>query len=263
MNKSISTVNDLNWPEVQERIDNGCKIAILPIGHCEQHGKHLPFGSDTYFISAVTKMGAELAMQESGKPTALVFPTLPYGNGGKFANGELRLSPSTFNMVITDIMKEFEAQGFTKVIIASGHGSNGSIMSTGSNEAFWQGVKLEAYLVSPFSFMNKTIQEVLEADDYGHACEIETSTMLYLFPELVSLENITSDEEQPEFWTSEDPIKAVRDGIVMHMHANARQVTDAMPGYVGQPKKASKEKGEALVSAWVRGFADFLKELDQ
>lgn len=263
MSNNISTVNDLTWPEVQARIKQNCKIAILPLGHTEQHGPHLPFGSDTLFISAVTKIGAELAMKESGKPLALVFPTLPFGNGGKFADGELRLSPSTFNAVITDLMKELEAQGFTKIVIASGHGSNGSIMSTGSNEAFWQGVQAEAYLVSPFSFMNKTIKKVLEADDYGHACEIETSVMLHLFPELVHMENITSDEEQPEFWTSEDPVQAVRDGVVMHMHAKARQVTDAMPGYVGQPKKASKEKGEKLVNAWTRGLADFLIDLDK
>jgi creatinine amidohydrolase len=262
MNNPDATVNDLAWPEVQNRIDNGCKIAILPFGHTEQHGPHLPFGSDTYFISAVTKAGAELANKEASRPIALVFPTLPFGNGGKFANGELRLSPSTFNAVVTDLMKELEAQGFPKIVLASGHGSNGSVLSTGSSEAFWQGVKADVYTVSPFAFMRNAIKEVLESDDYGHACEIETSTSLHLFPELVKLENVTTDKEQPEFWTAYDTVEAVRNGTVSHFYPEPRQVTDEMPGYVGQAKMATKEKGKKLVDEWVRGFANFLIDLD-
>lgn len=264
MTNPISTVNDMTWPEVQEQLDKGCKIAILPFGHTEQHGPHLPFGSDTLFISAVTKMGAELAMKETGKPVALVFPTLPFGNGGKFANGELRLRPSTFDAVFTDLIKELEEQGFTKVVIASGHGSNGSVMGSVLNEAYWNGSKVEGYTVSPFSFFQKEIDEVLESEDYGHACEIETSTMLHLFPELVQMDKIPNDHEQPEFWVQDETVDAAKKEIVGHMWPKARQVSiDKMPGYVGRPRFASKEKGEKLVNAWVRGFADFLIDLDK
>src|SRR6266702_543968 len=139
MSNNIATINDLTWPEVQDYLQQGCKIAILPFGHTEQHGPHLPFGMDTYFISAVTKMGAELANKEAGKPIALVFPTMPFGNGGKFADGELRLRPSTFMAVFNDLIKEVEEQGFTKVVLASGHGSNGSVMGNALNEAYWNG----------------------------------------------------------------------------------------------------------------------------
>jgi creatinine amidohydrolase len=201
MNKTISTISDLAWPEVQSRLDQGCKIAVLPFGHTEQHGPHLPLGTDTLFISAVTALGAGRAMRESGKPVALVFPTLPFGNGGKFANGELRLRPSTFVAVFKDLIQEVEAQGFTKVVIASGHGSNEPIMGSVLNEAYWSGSQVDGYTVSPYIFIDDTIKDILESDDYGHACEVETSIALCLFPDRVQMDKIPNDNEQPEFWS--------------------------------------------------------------
>jgi len=261
---TIATVNDLSWPEVQDYLKQGCKIAIFPFGHTEQHGPHLPFGSDTYFISAATKMGAELANKEVGKPIALVFPTLPFGNGGKFADGELRLRPSTFMAIFSDLFQEVEAQGFTKAVIASGHGSNGSVMGSALNEAYWNHLKLDGYMVYPYSFIRDEIKELLESEDYGHACEVETSIMSYLCPDKVHMERIPNDDEQPEFWNQQETIPAAKSETVMHLWPNPRQVDmGTMPGYVGRPRFASKEKGEKYVKAWVRKFADFLIELDK
>jgi len=264
MSNNIATINDLTWPEVQDYLQQGCKIAILPFGHTEQHGPHLPFGMDTYFISAVTKMGAELANKEAGKPIALVFPTLPFGNGGKFADGELRLRPSTFMAVFNDLIKEVEEQGFTKVVLASGHGSNGSVMGNALNEAYWNGSKVDGYTVAPYSFIRKTINEILESEDYGHACEVETSIALYLCPEKVQMDKIPNDDEQPEFWVQQETVEAAKKQVVDHFWPNPRQVNlETMPGYVGRPRFASKEKGEKLVNEWVRAFADFLLDLDK
>lgn len=262
--KKTFYLNNLTWPEVQNHIDNGCKIAILPFGHTEQHGPHLPFGTDTYLISEVTKRGVALAIQETDKPIALLCPTIPFGNGGRFANGELRLRPSTFIAVFTDLIKELEEQGFTKVVIVSGHGSNEAVMGNSLNEAYWNGSKVEGYTVSPFSFIRTEIAKILESEDYGHACEVETSMMLYLFPELVQMDKIRNDHEQPEFWTQNETVDAVKQQIVHHFWSHARQVTmDKMPGYVGRPRFASREKGRKLVHAWIRGFADFLIDLDK
>lgn len=257
-------VNDLSWPEVQDYLKQGCKIAILPFGHTEQHGPHLPFGADTYFISAVTKMGAELANKEAGKPIALVFPTIPFGNGGKFADGELRLRPSTFMAVFTDLLQELEAQGFTKAVVATGHGSNSPVMGDALNEAYWNHSKMDGYLVYPYSFIRQEIKEELESDDYGHACEVETSIMLHLCPDKVHMDRIPNDDEQPEFWAQQENIPAAKDQIVDHLWPMSRQVDiNTMPGYVGRPRFATKEKGEKFVNAWVRRFADFLLALNE
>lgn len=224
----------------------------------------MPFGSDSFFIDAVTKMGTELANQEAGKPIALVFPVLPFGNGGKFADGELRLRPSTFMAVFNDLIQEVEAQGFTKVVIASGHGSNAPIMGNALNEAYWNGSKVEGFTVAPYSFIRNEINEVLESDDYGHACEVETSIGLHLFPEKVHMDRIPDDVEQPEFWVQQETVEAAKKQVVSHFWPNARQVNpETMPGYVGRPRFATKEKGEKLVKVWVRSFADFLLDLDK
>src|SRR5690348_6285633 len=239
-------VADLTWPEVQEKLDSGCKIAILPVGHTEQHGPHLPMGSDTYYISEAVKRSAELATRKSNKPIALVFPAIPYGNGGKYANGEVRLRPSTLISVLGDIYKELAEAGFTKIIVASGHGSNISWMANAANEAHRLGLKIDIFNVYPFSFMDETIKELKETKIYGHACEIETSTSLYLFPELVHMDKIKSDEEKPYFWYELSKYKAVKDEDVDHFDGKFEKLSDEIPGYVGNPKKASTDKGEKL-----------------
>lgn len=261
--RDSAAVEDLNWPEVRDRLRQGCAIAVLPFGHTEQHGPHLPFGADTFFISAVTKMGAELASERAGKPVALVFPALPYGNGGKFADGELRLRPSTFMALFTDLIKEVEAQGFTKVIIASGHGSNSPIMGSALNEAYWSGARIDGYTIAPYSFIRGSIGALLESEDYGHACEIETSIALHLFPDKVQLDKIPNDDEQPEFWVQDETVGAAKKQQVDHFWPEPRQVNlPSMPGYVGRPLFASAEKGKKLVDEWVEAFADFLVDLD-
>ncbi len=261
--QNIVTVADLAWPEVQERLDKGCKIAVVPMGHTEQHGPHLPMGSDTYHVSEMVKRSVQLATQESGKPIALVFPTLPYGNGGKYANGEVRLRPSTLMAVLGDICKELAEAGFTKVIVPSGHGANMTWMANAANEAHRLGLVMDIFNVYPLSFMGETIKQIKETKIYGHACEIETSLALYLFPELVHMDKVTSDGEKPYYWYELSKYKAVRDEDVDQFEEKFEKFPDDVPGYVGNPKKASKEKGEKLVNAYIRGFADFLFELDK
>ncbi len=260
---NVVTVGDLTWPEVQERLDKGCKIAVLPVGHTEQHGPHLPFSSDTYFISEATKRGVQLATKESGKPIALVFPTLPYGNGGKYANGEMRLRPSTLISIYVDIIRELSLQGFQKTIIASGHGSNWSSIADGVNEAHRIGLKQDIFIISPWSLINKKIEEIKETKITGHACEIETSTSLYLFPELVHLERIQSDEEKEPYWYLDQSITAVKNETVDNFGGEFKKFTHVSSGYVGNPKKASKEKGEILINTYVREFTNLLLEISK
>ncbi len=253
-------VADLTWPDVRDRLERGCRIAIVPIGSCEQHGPHLPLGSDTYFIYEVTRRGAELAQQQAGAPVALVFPPIWYSNGEQWAPGEVWLRPSTIIALLVDVVRQLERHGFRQIVLTTGHGANPGIMADALREARELGVRAELFSVPPWAFMGEAIKAVQETKKIGHACEIETSTGLYLFGDRVRVDRIAPGPEQPSYWAEISPYAAVRRGEVRQQGVSAGKIGEHK-GYVGDPSKASAEKGERLVAAWAEGFAAFLREL--
>ncbi|MGH2369812.1 MAG: creatininase family protein, partial [Chloroflexota bacterium] len=238
----------------------GCRVAVVPIGSCEQHGPHLPLGSDTYFIYEAARRGAERAAEEAGQPVALVFPPLWYSNGDQWAPGEVWLRPSTIIAVLVDVVTQIERHGFRQIVLTTGHGGNPGIMADALREAREGGVRAELFSVPPWAFIGETIKEVRETKKTGHACEIETSTSLYLFGDRVRTDRIRPGPEQPSYWAEISPYEAVRRGEVRQQGVSAGKIGEHA-GFVGDPSKATAAKGERLVDAWAAGFAAFLREL--
>jgi creatinine amidohydrolase len=253
-------VADLAWVDVREQMERGARIAVVPIGSCEQHGPHLPLGSDTYFIYEVSRRGAELAAAQAGRPVALVFPPVWYSNGDQWAPGEVWLRPSTIIALLVDIVTQLDRHGFRQIVLTTGHGGNPGIMADALREARGHGVKAELFSVAPWAFIGEVVKEVQETQKTGHACEIETSTSLYLFGDRVRLDRVAPGPERPSYWAEISPYEMVRRGVVRQQGVSTGKIGEH-PGYVGDPTRASAAKGERLVTAWVEGFARFLREL--
>jgi creatinine amidohydrolase len=254
-------VADLAWPDVRQRLDQGCGVAVVPIGSCEQHGPHLPLGSDTYFVYEASRRGAELAQSRAGGPVALVFPPLWYSNGDQWAPGEVWLRPSTIIALLVDVVSQIDRHGFRQIVLTTGHGGNPGIMADALREARLHGVAAELFSAAPWAFMDPALlQEIKETRRTGHACELETSTSLYLFGDRVRLERLSPGPEQPTYWSGISRYDAVRRDVVRQQGVSAGKIGEHL-GYVGDPTKASAAKGERMVASWAEGFATFLREL--
>jgi creatinine amidohydrolase len=260
LGKSV-LVADLAWPDVRDRLDRGCGVAVVPIGSCEQHGPHLPLGSDTYFIYEASRRGAALARERAGGPVALVFPPLWYSNGDQWAPGEVWLRPSTLIALIVDVVSQIERHGFRQIVLTTGHGGNPGIMADALREARMGGVHAELFSAAPWAFVdNAVIREIKETRKTGHACELETSTSLAVFPDRVRMERLTPGPEQPNYWAEIGRYEAVRRGHVRQQGVSEGKIGEHL-GYVGDPTKASAAKGERMLASWADGFATFLLEL--
>ena len=252
---------DLTWTDVRDRLARGCGIAVLPIGSCEQHGPHLPLGSDTYFIYEVSRRGVEAAEAQAGGPVALVFPPVWYSNGNQWAPGEVWLRPSTIITLLSDIISQLDQHGFRQIVLTTGHGSNPGIMADSCQEARRNGVKAELFSAAPWAFIDPAvIRDIQETKKVGHACELETSTSLALFGDRVHLERLEPRPEQPSYWAEISPYPSAQRGTVRQQGVSAGRIGEHL-GYVGDPTKASAAKGERMVQSWVEGFARFLLEL--
>ena len=252
---------DLTWTDVRRRLDEGCRIAVVPIGSCEQHGPHLPLGSDTYFIYEVSRRGVEAAEARAGGPVALVFPPIWYSDGNQWAPGEVWLRPSTIIALLVDVVGQIERHGFRQIVLTTGHGGNPGIMADALQEAKRSGARAELFSAAPWAFIGPVVlREITETKKTGHACELETSTSLYLFGDRVHLERLEPRPEQPSYWAEISPYASVRRGLVRQQGVADGRIGEHL-GYVGDPTKASAAKGERMVASWIDGFASFLLEI--
>jgi creatinine amidohydrolase len=171
------------------------KVVILPIGHTEQHGYHAPLSTDTLIIEAIAQGTAQAVPQD-----ALCLPVFPYG-----VSTHRRSFPGTFNvggrtfedfwLAVVDVLV---AQGFTCFYLMSGHGGNSSFLV---NVVKYAGEKYPQifcatsflYLSGPRGVAALEARRQSPLGGMGHACELETSLMLHLRPELIHLERAVDE----------------------------------------------------------------------
>lgn len=231
---------DHTWREISDKISN-IKGVILPIGSCEQHSLHLPLGMDTYssYILAL-----EIAKKLRGE--VLVLPPMWYGISPHHMNfkGTITLRPNTLLSIVIDIAISLDKHGIRKLIIINGHGGNIPTLNIVLRE-IREKTRLNAILINPWELINDIIKNVLESDIWGHACEFETSIALIIIPDKVRKEKITKPiirEPKMKYAALWSPIK-------INTAWNTDEFTDT--GSIGDPTKASEEKGEKLWNAMI------------
>ncbi len=217
------------------------RTAILPSGSVEEHGLHLPLGTDTYQVWEVARRAAELA-------PAFLCPPLHYGycRSTRDHPGTLSIGPGTVRRLVFDIGTSLYRQGIRGLLVASGHA--GGLHMAALEEAAERLVdalpKLEMAVVCEYHWAQEHGRAgVVETADDGHAGEIETSRILALNPALVKG---TSPEEYPSL-----PRPFI-----------AREKRHHWPGGVwGDPGKATPEKGEELLARSAARMAELVRAL--
>ena len=224
-----------------EIVEKSSDLAILPIGSTEQHGPHLPLCTDSVVVTEIAKRVAE-------KTGGYLLPTLPistcYEHKGK--KGSVWMSPSTFYNVISDIVLCLKGQGFKRVAILLGHG--GIFIATPvirELNAMYDDLKVVKIDLLQF-FSTKEMNEVLESKNNLHACEYETSLMLYLKEELVKKDKIKGADFVPDY---------PRDYL---NYISLVKLSDT--GVWGEPSLGTKEKGEKVAKILTEKSIEYLND---
>jgi creatinine amidohydrolase len=242
--------SELDWPTVQD-LDKQLPV-VIPIGSIEQHGLHLPLCTDTTQVSSI----AETAEAQLGD-TAVFVPTLWLGSSHHHLDfpGTLSLRPSLYSRVLQEIAMSVLSAGFRRLFFLNGHGGNEVPAAQALSElAVTEPLAKEAALVmsSWWSVGKPNASELgLQSPSITHACEYETSLIMFLRPELVK-ENLIRDAAplQGEKWlTGEKRVGIYRRFAAMTAHGN-----------MGTPTAASREKGQRIFDAVVRDVVTFVQE---
>jgi creatinine amidohydrolase len=236
------------------------KVILIPIGHTEQHGFHLPLSTDTLIIDAI---GQGTVAASPDQCTAL--PVMPYGvstHRQSFA-GTLNTGGRAFEDFWVAVIDELVERGFDRFYILNGHGGNSSyiinaIKSAGERHrrifcaTAWlylsgpDGIKaLEKYRQSPLGGM-------------GHACELETSFILYLRPALVHMDRVV--DEMNFISTPSYYMDWVEGGALI---ANPPWDDDTQTGAYGAGSLATAEKGKIWLEAAITEKVAHIAEIDE
>jgi len=227
-------LEELTWPDVAGLIDDGDRLALLPVGATEQHGRHLPLSTDSEIATSICLAAA----QRTGVP---VLPTLWVGSSGAHTDkwpGTLSLSPRLLVEVVLELARCVRASGFRKLLIVNAHVGNAAPLKVAVDEIRTDGV-LRIGLVNWYELTADISSQVTADADDWHAHAAETSLMLHLRPDLVRREDIRDDPDRTA-------------GLVFSYTV----AETSIDGLTGAPSRGTAEAGASLFEVVVSALVE-------
>jgi creatinine amidohydrolase len=216
-----------------EERDRNARIAVLPVGSFEQHGRYLPLTTDTIVACAIGRAIAERY------PVMLLPPiTISCSHEHAAGPGTESISARTLHQVLADISAALQVSGVNRLVLVNGHGGNYLLSN----------VVQEASVGQPRMALFPTSGDWTEArraagmqtgnHEDMHAGEAETSILLHVAPQLVRAGNETGD------WLTDDRPHLLSLGMAAY--------TDS--GVIGRPSLGTATKGEAALASLAKSF---------
>ena len=224
-------------------------VVILPIGSVEQHGPHLPTGTDTIIPVELARMVAE-------RVGALVAPPIFYGNSVSMKGmpGVLTVSPESLSSYLLDVCKSLARLGFKIIVVMNGHGGNTQVVDFVGHRVREE-TGAVVVRVDWWRIASREIREVCSSP-VAHADEGETSVMLALKPSLVRMERAVRDDR---FRRMVDRLTGGKPENMPKVYLPFEMLTET--GILGDATKASREKGLRIVEAVVENTVNLIREL--
>lgn len=228
--------------------DKPIDLAILPWGATEAHNYHLPFGTDNYMVEKITDESARLAYDKGAR--LVVLPNIPFGvNTGQLdIRLNINMNPSTQMAILNDITDVLVRHKIGKFLIINGHGGNDFKQMIRELGFRFPGI----FICACNWYQSFETSEFFE-NGGGHADEMETSLMQYLFPELILPLDQAGEGRGKKF-----SIAALNQKWAW---AERRWTQVTNDTGIGDPSKATSEKGEKCFNTIVERLSLFITDL--
>lgn len=197
---------------------------IVPVGTCEQHGAHLPVGSDTIVVE-------RLADDLSASLHVLRAPTIEFGVNDSMSRimpGGASVRRKTLRRWINDLLGDWEKLELEEILILTMNGFAPHTEALGTVVA--RRAKIRVLDVLGGMDLGNLIEH---PDDPVHGGELDTSLVMYIRPDLVNI-GAAADYILPDSY------------LRRYRRGSAMVVPGALSGSVGRPSSASAEKGRRI-----------------
>ncbi|MEM1361182.1 MAG: creatininase family protein [Pseudomonadota bacterium] len=232
-------------------MDPATTIAVLPTAAIEQHGPHLPVGTDTLIAQGMLDRFRALCPEDLS-PVILPVQAVGKSNEHLYAPGTVSLSAENALRVWVEIGLSVARAGLKKIVIVNSHGGNLDLVSILARELRVQAEML-AIKCQWASFGHPPGMYSAHETNYGiHGGDVETSLMLAFQPQTVDMaaaKNFRSTAED----TAVPPIGPISYGWI------AKDLNDE--GTVGDASAATADKGQATADHQTAGFIELLRKI--
>jgi len=242
--RQLLWLDELSTTEAAQAAKEG-KVVIFPIGSVEEHGNHLPLGTDS--------VQPEYIATEVAKRTGcLIAPPFRYGicNATRNFAGTITIQFDTLYKLALDVLSELVRNGFYRIIVMSGHAGNSHMVALrlAAQEIVAKnaprGKKVRIMVLSDFDFAEELAAELADPKD-GHAGTIETARMMAIRPELIKAEGKADVWRMPRFEVLAHPELFFPSGVN------------------GDPTVASAEKGQKINEYIIAEVEKLVKTLEK
>jgi creatinine amidohydrolase len=251
-----------NWEDLATtdfgQFDPEEAIAVLPVAAVEQHGPHLPLGTDAIICDAIL----DNALARLGAPAPVLrLPTQRIGHSPEHNRfpGTLSLRVETVLALWTDIGRSVAAAGIRKLLLFNTHGGQGALV-----DIVAQALRSEASMtVARCSLYRLPLPQGWIAERelrFGlHGGQVETSLVLHIAPHLVRLDRTRDFASSAELW------EAAHRGLRIEGETGIGwRAEDLNPeGVTGDASSASAELGARLLEHFAARVAALLQDLQR
>ncbi len=244
-------------------------ICMVPIGSGEQHGKHLPLRTDSITAEVITSRAAKKAHVPHTPLVWAGYSPQHMREAGSGA-GTITFRAATYQALLYDIGRSLIHHGFNKIIYVTGHGSNVKIVDPMLRPLRYEThafiAMYKAFSERDLSLVADIVENPKEETPGWHCSEMETAQDMAYDMKLVRMDRAIKEFTHAPTWMG--PAFSKPDGsagvtfkgqeyfvIPMEHH----EYSDT--GVVGNPFRATPEKGEKLFERFSGYLADFLKEI--
>lgn len=247
MGKMSVKFEEKSWIELKNYIGSNTLI-LVPIGAIEEHGPHLPVNTDMIIANRLSLSVAENIKDEI---PVLVTPDMWQAYNGEFMRknwpGSLTISQDTQKALLLEITESIIKMGFKNIIYINSHGQNLFTM-----EAV---IRLIADIYNihiPYVFEYKISESFIKENRKSkvggicHACEYETSLMLYLTNSV----DMSKAEKNPVVYDSKF---RNTDGVQGRgrVYWSTWALEHTKSGILGDPTVATKEMEKSCSNTWL------------
>ncbi len=256
-NHKMVLFEELTWKKI-EQLDRDKTVFFIPLSPLEEHGPHLPVGTDLLTARDAAKEAIKTLSAKKQGYMFILFPPIPLGYT-KMAScfpGTISIRVKALRTIVEDVIGSLAKFGFKYFVICTFH------MDLGHLKGIYLGIKrmTKTYpvcIIEPWGpyFFNKTVEQREPSVGFDtkkevHACFRETSLMKYQYPYLVddsykTLQNIYRDLYSPRF-----------------IGKTFKEI-GLTEGYIGSPARADSDYGrwyfQQIVDTYVQAVVNLLE----
>ena len=250
----VYRLDEMAWPDI-EKSDREKTLIFFPVSPLEEHGPHLPIGTDFYGARDLAELAVDIICRREPEATCLLAPPLPIGASPMNVSfpGTLSVGGRTLSNLLYDLCASLAQHGFRHFFAVNHHLDSIHVKAIMEADkrllADFSARLIDTCALSVFTGMSVKMGQALKErgidhEKEAHAETVETSFILHSYPDLIKGD-----------WKSLPPVFVDMEEQVKQGKFDFKEM-GAVQGYIGSPSNADPEIGRLHLEDWAETIAE-------